>query len=238
MSAAASRAVVKASCVPRPSVRPAAAAKPRGPRALRAVELDGDTITLGLAALAGVGFGIGLPVLFTVAEKRDRERIEEIRELNRATLKATGTTLSEVRPHAARRASLARVARKDTWCLREGGARRTRVPHAPRPAAAVHRSRHTFLRLRVLQEEIEEMRPNRYLDRRYVANRDGPPQQTPGSQPLVRELAQRCVAWRLLTLLPTAGLAAVLHRPSQRVRGRLNNALHGFQRTAGGARDP
>ena len=98
MAAIASRVVVKATCAPRPSVRPAAAAKPRGPRALRAVELDGDTITLGLAALAGVGFGIGLPVLFTVAEKRDRERIEEIRELNRATLKATGATLSEARP--------------------------------------------------------------------------------------------------------------------------------------------
>ena len=98
MAALASRTVVKATCAPRPSVRPAAAAKPRGPRALCAVELDGDTITLGLAALAGVGFGIGLPVLFTVAEKRDRERIEEIRELNRATLKATGATLSEARP--------------------------------------------------------------------------------------------------------------------------------------------
>ena len=173
MAALASRAVVKASCAPRPSVRLAAAAKPRGPRVLRAVELDGDTITLGLAALAGVGFGIGLPVLFTVAEKRDRERIEEIRELNRATLKATGTTLSEARPHAARRASFSRDAREHTRCLRKGRARRMRAPHAQRPAAAFHRSRHTFLRLRVLQEEIEEMRPNRYLDRRCVASRGG-----------------------------------------------------------------
>ena len=79
----------------------AAPAAVRGPRPARAVEVDSDTITLVLAAAAGVGFGIGMPVLFTVAEKRDRERIEEIREMNRATLKATGETMSEVR--AARR---------------------------------------------------------------------------------------------------------------------------------------
>lgn len=41
--------------------------------------------------------GIGAPILFSLAEKRDKERIEEIREINRATLKATGATLSEVR---------------------------------------------------------------------------------------------------------------------------------------------
>lgn len=70
----------------RQSVRPAAA-----------MELDSDTITLAVAAVAGIGAGIGVPILFTLAEKRDKERIEEIRELNRATLKATGETLSEVR---------------------------------------------------------------------------------------------------------------------------------------------
>lgn len=63
-----------------------------------AAELDSETITLGLAAVAGIGAGIGVPVLFTMAEKRDKERIDEIRELNRATLKATGETLSEARP--------------------------------------------------------------------------------------------------------------------------------------------
>lgn len=94
--------MAKAKCAARPSARAAPAAKPRGPAALRAVELDSDTITLGLAALAGVGVGVGFPVLFTLAEKRDRERIEEIRELNRATLKATGATLSEVRRARAR----------------------------------------------------------------------------------------------------------------------------------------
>jgi hypothetical protein len=52
---------------------------------------------LVLAAIAGVSVGIGAPILFSLAEKRDKERIEEIRELNRATLKATGATLSEVR---------------------------------------------------------------------------------------------------------------------------------------------
>lgn len=70
----------------RRTVRPAAA-----------IEMDSDTITLALAAVAGVGAGIGVPVLFTLSEKRDKERIEEIRELNRATLKATGETLSEAR---------------------------------------------------------------------------------------------------------------------------------------------
>ena len=62
-----------------------------------ALEVDEDTITLTLAAVAGLGLGIGIPVLFSRAEKRDKERIDEIRELNRATLKATGETLSEVR---------------------------------------------------------------------------------------------------------------------------------------------
>jgi hypothetical protein len=81
-----------------PRAAPAAAAPRRGPHPARAVELDSDTITIVVAAVAGVGFGIGLPVLFSQAERRDKERIEEIRELNRATLKATGETLSEVRP--------------------------------------------------------------------------------------------------------------------------------------------
>ena len=52
---------------------------------------------LVLAAVAGMSVGIGAPILFSLAEKRDKERIEEIREINRATLKATGATLSEVR---------------------------------------------------------------------------------------------------------------------------------------------
>ena len=66
-------------------------------RPAAALEIDEDTITLTVAAVAGLGFGIGIPVLFSRAEARDKERIEEIRELNRATLKATGETLSEAR---------------------------------------------------------------------------------------------------------------------------------------------
>ena len=75
-------------------------AQRRAPRA--ALELDEDSITIGIAAVAGLGLGIGIPVLFSMSEKRDKERIEEIRELNRATLKATGETLSEARPIAPR----------------------------------------------------------------------------------------------------------------------------------------
>eukprot|EP00217_Crustomastix_stigmatica_P011794 CAMPEP_0183793568 /NCGR_PEP_ID=MMETSP0803_2-20130417/3298_1 /TAXON_ID=195967 /ORGANISM="Crustomastix stigmata, Strain CCMP3273" /LENGTH=120 /DNA_ID=CAMNT_0026037951 /DNA_START=24 /DNA_END=386 /DNA_ORIENTATION=- len=60
-----------------------------------ALELDSDTVFLGIAAVLGVGAGVGLPVLFAASENRDRQRVEEIRELNRATLKATGETLSE-----------------------------------------------------------------------------------------------------------------------------------------------
>lgn len=61
------------------------------------MELDSDTVTLVLAAAAGIGLGIGVPVLFAASEKRDKDRIAAIRELNRATLKATGETLSEAR---------------------------------------------------------------------------------------------------------------------------------------------
>jgi hypothetical protein len=64
--------------------------------------MDSDTVTVILAAVAGVSVGIGLPVLFSQAERRDKERIDEIRELNRATLKATGETLSEARPRRPR----------------------------------------------------------------------------------------------------------------------------------------
>ena len=64
---------------------------------VRAVEIDSDTVTLVLAAVAGIGLGVGVPVLFAASEKRDKERIESIRELNRANLRATGQLLSDVR---------------------------------------------------------------------------------------------------------------------------------------------
>jgi len=68
-----------------------------------AFELDADTITAIGAGVLGVGAGLGIPIFFVWQEKRDKERLEEIRELNRATLKATGEQMSpeeiaELRP--------------------------------------------------------------------------------------------------------------------------------------------
>jgi hypothetical protein len=65
--------------------------------ASRAIEFDSDTLTIVFAAVAGVGLGIGAPVFYAQSEKRDKERIESIRQMNRANLKATGQLLSEVR---------------------------------------------------------------------------------------------------------------------------------------------
>lgn len=78
------------------SPAPAAAAGRRSV-ATRAVELDSDTLTIVLAAVAGVGLGIGAPVFYAQTEKRDKERIEAIRQMNRANLKTTGQLMSEAR---------------------------------------------------------------------------------------------------------------------------------------------
>ena len=56
---------------------------------------DEETITTVIAAVLGIGAGLGIPIFFVTQEARDKERIEEIRELNRATLKATGEQMSE-----------------------------------------------------------------------------------------------------------------------------------------------
>ena len=55
--------------------RPAAARRPSVSArrvATRAVELDGDTVTAAAAIVAGLAFGIGIPVLFAKSEQRDK----------------------------------------------------------------------------------------------------------------------------------------------------------------------
>lgn len=46
-----------------------------------ALELDGETLTAAAAAVLGLGAGLGIPIFFVQQEKRDKERLEEIREL-------------------------------------------------------------------------------------------------------------------------------------------------------------
>jgi len=105
-------------------------------------ELDRETVTIAIAAVVGLAAGLGVPIFFVMQvrlnwirnppierhraqnlhansknslhssidhpplpahsfflllmqEERDKERLEEIRELNRATLKATGEQMSE-----------------------------------------------------------------------------------------------------------------------------------------------
>lgn len=48
-----------------------------------------------LCAVAGVAVGLGVPIFYTSLEKRDNERLEELRQLNRETLKTSGETLSD-----------------------------------------------------------------------------------------------------------------------------------------------
>ena len=81
----------------------AATLRARGAVEIAQTALDAETVTAGLAAVAGLGAGLGIPVFFVWQERRDKERLEEIRELNRATLKATGEQMSveeieELRP--------------------------------------------------------------------------------------------------------------------------------------------
>ncbi len=81
----------------------AATLRARGAVEIAQTALDAETVTAGLAAVAGLGAGLGIPIFFVWQEQRDKERLEEIRELNRATLKATGEQMSveeieELRP--------------------------------------------------------------------------------------------------------------------------------------------
>lgn len=86
-----------------PGAARAATLRARGAVEIAQTALDAETVTAGLAAVAGLGAGLGIPVFFVWQERRDKERLEEIRELNRATLKATGEQMSveeieELRP--------------------------------------------------------------------------------------------------------------------------------------------
>jgi hypothetical protein len=87
----------------RPGAARAATLRVRGAVEIAQTALDAETVTAGLAAVAGLGAGLGIPIFFVWQERRDKERLEEIRELNRATLKATGEQMSveeieELRP--------------------------------------------------------------------------------------------------------------------------------------------
>ena len=87
----------------RPGAARAATLRARGAVEIAQTALDAETVTAGLAAVAGLGAGLGIPIFFVWQEQRDKERLEEIRELNRATLKATGEQMSveeieELRP--------------------------------------------------------------------------------------------------------------------------------------------
>lgn len=56
---------------------------------------DPDTQIGALGAILGLAVGIGAPIFYTTRDKRDEERLEELRALNRATKKETGEYLSE-----------------------------------------------------------------------------------------------------------------------------------------------
>jgi len=58
--------------------------------------IDGTTVGAIIAGAAGIGAGLGIPIFFSRMDARDKERMEEVREMNRANLKATGETLDTV----------------------------------------------------------------------------------------------------------------------------------------------
>merc|ERR1712060_623146 len=56
-------------------------------------DFDFDSLFTFLAVVSATG--IAIPTFFQRIEDKDKNRIEEIRDLNRSTLKATGETLTE-----------------------------------------------------------------------------------------------------------------------------------------------
>lgn len=65
---------------------------------LAAVEIDWSDpdVQIGaLGAFLGLALGIGTPIFYISRERRDEERLEELRALNRATKQETGEYLSD-----------------------------------------------------------------------------------------------------------------------------------------------
>lgn len=56
---------------------------------------DPDTQLAALGGILGLALGIGAPVFYASRDKRDEERLEDLRSLNRATKAETGEYLSD-----------------------------------------------------------------------------------------------------------------------------------------------
>jgi hypothetical protein len=58
---------------------------------------DPDTLVGAFACVAGIALGVGTLVWYGKVVERDEERLQTLRELNKATYESTGEYLSEVR---------------------------------------------------------------------------------------------------------------------------------------------
>ena len=59
---------------------------------------DPDTLTGAFAAVLGIAVGIGAPLFYISRDKKDDQRLEDLRELNRQNYKETGKYLTDVKP--------------------------------------------------------------------------------------------------------------------------------------------
>lgn len=65
----------------------------------RAINLDlsdPDTLVAVGGALLGVALGVGVPAFYISRDRRDEQRLEELRELNRNTKLQTGEYMTKV----------------------------------------------------------------------------------------------------------------------------------------------